>query len=287
MRKAMFLLLCVPLLTGSAWLSQNDRNVERGQKAYSAQEYKNAARHFRNAMGGSGNPDLLQFDLGTALTREALGATDPGMRERTLKLAIVSLRSALDSSNAKVRLDAAYNVGNALLLAQRYDEAIESYKSVLREDSTREFAKHNLELAQYLRRSELSLDEVESKVGLGGSSGDVDRVQGGDAANGPAQGSDDEAGSEAGAEQSSDAAAAGSGTGREGGNAAKDGADDGDSPGMRAEPRSMAAPNGAVSSDTLRKLDALERRSGELRRRRILRKTQEMAEASRSERVSP
>lgn len=276
MRGTWALIVCAPMLAAGGWLVQNDSDVQRGQDAYEAGHYERSATLFRKALGGEGDRDIVQYNLGTALAQQAQVAGHAESRRQAARLAIASLKSALDSNDEGVRLDAHYNLGNALIVARRYDEAIENYKIVLRASPSRDGARHNLELAQLLRRAEIPPPEP------GGTGA-------GETGAGPVQGQPGSAPGELAGDglqdgQSGQAVAAGShgdasGSGQEApaaGNsaAAEEPTDKG--PGMRTEPRAMAEPGATDANAIQHKLDALERRSGELRRTRVLRKTRTM-----------
>ena len=62
------------------------------------------------------------------------------------------------SSRPEVSKDAAYNLGNALAKQQKYDEAIETYESLLEQYPDHEKAKHNLEIVKKLREQQQRQD---------------------------------------------------------------------------------------------------------------------------------
>ena len=279
MRKAWLLPLCAPLLAGSAWLMRNDVRVGEGQDAFGGGEFGRAAKLFQKAMGGDGNRDVLQFNLGTALAEQGRRATDPDESARLLRLAVVALRSALDASDLHLQTSAHFNLGNTLVWSKDYEAAIEHYKSALRINPLDDDARHNLEVAQLLRDSEISLDDVEPGNGSGESatpdaqaSGHPDGVG---AAGTPADGQGEGEG-------------AGADPGHGQGDRAKLGETEpgeGEANAMRAEPRPMRESESLEGSGVEEKLNALERRSSELRRSRVLRKTK--ASRSASSKASP
>ncbi|MCP4448446.1 MAG: hypothetical protein GY811_24350 [Myxococcales bacterium] len=278
MRAPMILLLCSPLLAGSTWLLQNDGNVAKGQEAFRTGDFALAASHFRKAMGGAGNRDVLQFDLGTALAEQGRLAQDSDERARLLRLAIVALRSAKDTSDVTLRRDARFNTGNAELLAERYEEAIESYKVILREDPFHESARHNLELAQLLHRSEVSLGDVGENQGDNSSGAESGGSEKENTESGLSNGGEETQGAGQGGGDATGESGAGDGEGL-GAEEAGDGAEDARA--MRAEPRAISGPGDVDDGSVTQKLEALERRSGELRRIRVLHRTQKMVRRPR------
>ncbi len=267
MRAAWLLPLCAPLLAGSAWLMRNDARVGEGQDAFGGGEFGRAANLFQKAMGGDGNRDVLQFNLGTALAEQGRRATDPDESARLLKLAVVALRSALDASEMHLQTSAHYNLGNTLVWSKDYEAAIEHYKSALRITPLDDDARHNLEVAQLLRDSEISLDDVATGNGSGRAatpgaqaSGDPDGVGAGGApteGQGEGQGGGADLGQGQGDRATPDQAEPG----------------EGETHAMRAEPRPMRESDSLEARGVEEKLNALERRSSELRRSRVLRRT--------------
>jgi len=274
MRKAWLLPLCAPLLAGSAWLMRNDARVGEGQDAFGGGEFGRAATLFQKAMAGDGNRDVLQFNLGTALAEQGRRATDPDESARLLKLAVVALRSALDASDLHLQTSAHFNLGNTLVWSKDYEAAIEHYKSALRITPLDDDARHNLEVAQLLRDSEISLEDVEPGHGSGEAatpeSGASGHPEGVGAAGTPTEGQGEGEG-------------AGTEPGHGQGDRAKPGEaepGEGEANAMRAEPRPMRESESLEGSGVEEKLKALERRSSELRRSRVLRRTKASRSAS-------
>lgn len=265
----MALVLCAPLLGGSAWLMQNDSVVGKGQKAFASEKFEQAAMHFRAAMKGDASQAVVQFNLGTALAEQGRRATEPEEATRLLRLAMVALRSALDTDEAELRRNAHFNLGNTLVWASEYELAIEHYRVVLREDPKDDEARYNLELAQLLRDSEVSLADVTAKSGQ--DDGQADHASTDNVAGDPKHGRPSE-----GQGEGSESSEAGQGEGSEGETSGETDSGDGKAQAMRAEPRPMRETESSQGRGVQEKLDALERRSGELRRGRVLRRTKSM-----------
>ncbi len=268
--RALSLVLCAPLLAGAAWLMRNDPRVAKGQQEFSAGAYSKAALHFEEALAGDGDPDVLQFNLGTALSEQGRGESDPDEASRLLRLAVVALQSALDADDPTLRMNSYFNLGNTLVLSGDYAAAIKNYKVVLRNDPSDVDAQYNLELALLLRDSELSRDELLTKNGQAGTGDPSDAGGGGQ-----------EPGLE-GREQGQGGSGANSGQGHGSGDTTAK-SERGPSQGrtMMAEPRPMREAE-SLGRGIREKLDALERRSGELRRGRVLRKTEAMRASRRA-----
>lgn len=267
--------LCLPLLAAWSWPTSNDAEVATGQKAYRAGNFDLAASAFRKAMRGEGDSDRVQYNLGTALLRAAMKSADTDERNTLLDRSIAALRSATDTGKSEVRELALYNLGNALVLRKRYDEAITSYKSVLRSNLDNEDARYNLELA--LKAKHARSDQEGAGRGTG-AEGEADTAT----ATGKGKSPQDGAGTGEAGNATQDAQDTHGGETAEG--RAQASAAEGQGDGKRAAEPSVQAqtsyPNESAqhdrSMDTLtliQKLEALERRSGELRRRGLLRKS--------------
>ncbi len=159
MRRAIIFAFVMPLLAGASWLMQNDEDVEKGQRAYQERNYLMATEHFRNALTGANDRSIVNFNLGTAYARQGEQATDESTKQQLFALAILTLREALTSRDPDHRHRVQYNLANVLVLARRYEEAIEAYKEVLQEKPEQQAAQHNIEVAEHLQKTEVSLTE--------------------------------------------------------------------------------------------------------------------------------
>lgn len=279
------LVLSAPLLAASYWPMINDSDVASGQESFGRGDYSAAATSFRKALGGKGERARLHFDLGTALVHVAAQLSDASDRERQLDLAIASLRRASTTKQPELRKHVNYNLGNALLLRGRYDESIAAYRLVLRSNANHDDARHNLELALMAKRAsesgKVALADALRKLGAapaegknaGGGDGQEaseaaaagDQTTGAEGSNdGTKPGREQELGDKSSStEQQYSGQAGAKGEGQQGG---------GD-----AIPADLGAPPRPRSDQSMslqQKLDALERRSGQLRRANILQKTE-------------
>ncbi len=153
-----------------------DPDVVAGNDAYAAGRYAEAiAAYGRAEERGAVDPDGLAYDRGTAELAAAARLGDPAAKEALTQQALEHLKQAAHAKDAPVRGAAHYNAGNALLGANKLDEAIDAYKDALREDPLQEDARMNLEVA--LRRKQ--------KQGGGGGPGPQGQGQQGQ---GPQQG---------------------------------------------------------------------------------------------------
>jgi hypothetical protein len=137
-------------------------DVEAGNRALTEGRYDDAlAAYDRAARDGSVDPDGLAYDRGTAELAKANATKDARLAERALD----DLKQGQHSSDARVRSNAAYNRGNALLGQDKLDDAVEAYKQALRERPEFDDARTNLELA--LRRRQKHQQQQQQGQGQG------------------------------------------------------------------------------------------------------------------------
>ena len=131
--------LSLLLLLAPACSSNDDEAYNANQQGLSDYEhghYDTALQQFRRAQVL--RPDLAQLDLNAGA-----GLYKRGEDERALH----EWQRAAQSEDEPLRNKAHFNQGNALFLLERYSDAVEAYKQVLRADPTDTDAKVNLELA--------------------------------------------------------------------------------------------------------------------------------------------
>ncbi|HEY0591894.1 MAG TPA: hypothetical protein VGF40_09010 [Thermoanaerobaculia bacterium] len=118
--------------------SNSERLTERGREAFAAGRFGDAAASLDEAARIEGDA-IARFNQGTAKVAAGDAAGAPILEQ-------------LGSERQPVGGDALFNLGNAALLARRYDDAIARYVDVLRRSPGDADAKRNLEIA--LRRKQ-------------------------------------------------------------------------------------------------------------------------------------
>ncbi|MSQ09901.1 MAG: VWA domain-containing protein [Dehalococcoidia bacterium] len=107
-----------------------------GLSAYDRGQYDSALEQFRKAQVRRPDLPLLDFNAGAGLYKK-------GEDERAIR----EWQRALQTDEEDLRRGAEFNTGNALFLLQRYEDATEAFKRVLRTSPGDMDAKINLELA--------------------------------------------------------------------------------------------------------------------------------------------
>lgn len=238
----LLLALAIPLLGGWGWLTRPDPDVATGNRSFSEGRFRAALESYQRART-HGDGAAVQYDIGSALYKLAAAASDPKVANPLLDRAEDSFRRAARSSDPVLRSAAEHNLGNTLFLRERYGAAVKAYRKALEANQDNDDARYNLELA--LRRLEGGRRAPQPGAGQPGQNGQ--RGQRGQ----PPDPGDPLAGQPG-----------------------QPDAQSGD-PGRSGAPPGGAAPEFPGAGDQAethdRKLDALENRSRELRRRQLRR----------------
>jgi Ca-activated chloride channel homolog len=146
-------LLAVLVLAGG-WdiLRAPDPDVDKGNQAYQEGRYQEALGHYRSAES-RGTDARLHFDMGAALYKLGEKAADDE-KAKLLQQAEEQFRRAADTDDAGLKSSAYYNLGNGMYQRQQWDDAIASYKRALRANPRNQAARHNLEMALRQRKKQ-------------------------------------------------------------------------------------------------------------------------------------
>jgi tetratricopeptide (TPR) repeat protein len=136
------------LLCG-AWdpVTRPQPDVAAGNKGLAAGKLPEAEGHYKKALEALPGHAGVLFDLGAAHYAEAQALPKGADRVKLLDAAEKEFRLAGDAPDTKLRSSAHYNLGNALFQQDKFKEAVEEYKKSLKLDPSREDARKNLELA--------------------------------------------------------------------------------------------------------------------------------------------
>lgn len=142
----MVLGLALALAAGWSWARGQAaaaiaRQAQAGDQAFATEAFATAQSHYGTAVAAGGPWPGLRYNLGNAAYRQADVA---GAR--------AALREALQEGDAALTRRAWFNLGDLAMTTGDMDAAEEAFKAVLRADPGDADAKHNLELAQALRR---------------------------------------------------------------------------------------------------------------------------------------
>jgi tetratricopeptide (TPR) repeat protein len=133
------LIACIAIGWSAAAHAQDvDKSLlNKGLQAYANADYELSAEAFAAALNRAPDHPLLNFNYGAALYKQG-----------DIAGAQKAFEAALAADDPTLKRDAYYNLGNALFLAEKYQEAIEAYKEALKLSPEDRESKYNLELAQ-------------------------------------------------------------------------------------------------------------------------------------------
>ncbi len=156
------------LLALGAWepLRSPDPDVEAGNRAFAAGKWEEAVAHYEAARGSGVDEAALDYNLGTA--RLKLGAAASGdAKAKLTEQGLADLEKSRRSKDAHLRSEASFNAGNAQLGAEKFQEAIDSYKQSLRDNAENADARANLELALRKLQKQQEQQQQQQQQGQG------------------------------------------------------------------------------------------------------------------------
>lgn len=139
-----YIICIICSMTCTLMYAQNDRDYIRcGNKLFHAKEYAKAEVQYRKALSKNGNNTIALYNLGNAL----LGQGKP-------KDAMKQYEKVAQMEKNKVRLGRVYhNMGVIFQSQKNYAEAINCYKSSLRQNPHDGETRYNLALCQRLQKN--------------------------------------------------------------------------------------------------------------------------------------
>jgi Ca-activated chloride channel family protein len=169
--------LAALLLLAGGWdaLRTADPDVDRGNLAFREGRYDEALGHYRSA-GERGADPRLHFDMGTALYKLGEKSADEGEKAKLYQQAEEEFRRAADTEDAGLKSSAYFNLGNTMYQRRQWEDAIAAYKRALRADAGNDSARNNLEMA--LRQREKQEQQQKGQKGQKGTDQDQDGPDG-------------------------------------------------------------------------------------------------------------
>lgn len=134
-----FLFTCHSLFSQSPYSS-----VKKGNSCIKNEQYADAELHYRRALDTAPNTPIPKYNLGIAQT--AQGQLEESTKQFNESAELFTLASD--------KAEAYHNMGNALLLQEKYEESIEAYKKALKISPNDMDTKYNLAYAQLMLKKE-------------------------------------------------------------------------------------------------------------------------------------
>ena len=154
---------------GWGWdiLRAPDPDVDKGNAAYQAGKYDEALGHY-DAAERRGSDPRIQFDRGAALYKLGEQAKDPAEKAKLMEQAEQAYERAADTGDARLKSDAYQALGNTLYQRERYEEAVDKYRRALRADPQNDAARYNLEMALRHREKNQQQQQQQGQQGQQG-----------------------------------------------------------------------------------------------------------------------
>jgi tetratricopeptide (TPR) repeat protein len=128
-----FILIILAFMLSAS--SLND--ARKANDAFRSGDYETAAELYRKAIDENPDDARLHFNLGSALAK--MGESEASVQ------AFQTAKQLMDNPEEKSRAD--YNAGTALSEAEMYEEALDFYRSAMRNNPGDPDAKHNYEMS--------------------------------------------------------------------------------------------------------------------------------------------
>jgi len=133
------------VVSTTVFAQKDNRLVRRGNKEYDKQNYSEAETNYLKALDVNYSSVPATYNLG--VTR---------YRQDSMKQAIEnwSATALNQENNADLRSQSFYNMGNAMMKTQNYQQSIEVYKQALRLNPNDDEARYNLAYAQQMLKKQ-------------------------------------------------------------------------------------------------------------------------------------
>ncbi len=138
MRYRLLILIVLGLLSSGLYAQNDKKYVRKGNKQFEKGEYSDAEVQYRKALDKNPNSYKGKFNLGDAMYKQD-NVEESGKLFNELTAANVS---------PEMKAKSFYNLGNTMMKAQKYKEAVEAFKQSLKLDPTDYNTKYNLEYAR-------------------------------------------------------------------------------------------------------------------------------------------
>ena len=149
------------------WSQNKVELLNKGIEMYEQENYREAEDYFKQAVEKDNQYYKANLNAGHSLFRQAINLLKSGDTLGVKKLEEAEIfykNSSSLTENENQKAESFYNEGNSQLLSEDLEKAIESYKKSLRLQPENYNTKHNLALAQSLKKKqEKKEDEKEEE----------------------------------------------------------------------------------------------------------------------------
>lgn len=144
------------------WSQNKVELLNKGIEMYEQENYKEAEDYFKQAVEKDNQYYKANLNAGHSLFRQAINLLKSGDTLGVKKLEEAEIfykNSSSLTENDNQKAESFYNEGNSQLLSEDLEKAIESYKKSLRLQPENYNTKHNLALAQSLKKKQEKKEE--------------------------------------------------------------------------------------------------------------------------------
>ena len=160
MRKILILLFIASSF--NLWSQNKVELLNKGIEMYEQENYKEAEDYFKQAVEKDNQYYKANLNAGHSLFRQAINLLKSGDTLGVKKLEEAEIfykNSSSLTENDNQKAESFYNEGNSQLLSEDLEKSIESYKKSLRLQPENYNTKHNLALAQSLKKKQEKKEE--------------------------------------------------------------------------------------------------------------------------------
>ena len=160
MRKILILLFIASSF--NLWSQNKVELLNKGIEMYEQENYRDAEDYFKQAVEKDNQYYKANLNAGHSLFRQAINLLKSGDTLGVKKLEEAEIfykNSSSLTENDNQKAESFYNEGNSQLLSEDLEKAIESYKKSLRLQPENYNTKHNLALAQSLKKKQEKKEE--------------------------------------------------------------------------------------------------------------------------------
>ena len=160
MRKILILLFIASSF--NLWSQNKVELLNKGIEMYEQENYREAEDYFKQAVEKDNQYYKANLNAGHSLFRQAINLLKSGDTLGVKKLEEAEIfykNSSSLTENENQKAESFYNEGNSQLLSEDLEKAIESYKKSLRLQPENYNTKHNLALAQSLKKKQEKKEE--------------------------------------------------------------------------------------------------------------------------------
>ncbi|HOV92809.1 MAG TPA: tetratricopeptide repeat protein [Candidatus Kapabacteria bacterium] len=140
-----FGILFLSIFANSLFAENVKDYIKKGNSYYNSKKYKSAEVEYRKALELDPTNNYAKFNLGNAYYRQ-------GNYQEAMNQFDAVNRSKFNKNDLS---KAYYNLGNSMMQAQKYEDAIESYKKSLLNNPDDYDAKYNLEYARRMLQQQI------------------------------------------------------------------------------------------------------------------------------------